>query len=57
MGRELEAEGYHVSFGVAAQQKAQGEVDMRELVKKAENSMFAAKREFYRQPEHNRRSR
>ena len=57
ISRDLEKEGYHVSFGIAVQHKMLGELNMRELVKEAENNMFSAKREFYRQPEHNRRSR
>ena len=55
MRRELDQKGYHVSFGVAVHDKAQGSVDMYELVKSAESRMFAEKREFYRQPENNRR--
>ena len=49
--------GYHVSFGMAFHEKGQGDLDMHELVKTAENNMFSAKRDFYRQPEHNRRNR
>ena len=30
---------------------------MHELIKEAENGMYAAKKEFYRQPEYNRRNR
>lgn len=55
--RSLERKGYHVSFGIAVQDKADGAMDVRELVKTAENNMFSAKREFYHQPEHNRRER
>ena len=55
--RYLEEEGYHVSFGIAAQNKDRGAIYMRELIREAENNMFSAKREFYRQPENNRRSR
>ena len=57
MRQELDKEGYHVSFGVAVQDKEQGDLNMLELVKEAENNMYSAKREFYRQPEHNRRNR
>ena len=57
MKQELSRIGYHVSFGAAVQDKAQGDINMRELIKEAENHMFSAKREFYRQPEHNRRNR
>ena len=55
--RELSQKGHHVSFGSAVQDKTEGDINMRELVKEAENSMFIAKREFYCQPGHNRRSR
>lgn len=57
IARELEGQGYHVSFGMAAQFKAEGELNMRELIREAENNMFLAKQEFYHQPEHNRRNR
>lgn len=53
----LAGKGYHVSFGMAAREKRQGPIDMQALVKEAESTMFSAKREFYRQPEHNRRCR
>ena len=57
MRQDLADKGYHVSFGIAVREKAQGAFDMHEAVREAENNMFSAKREFYRQPEHNRRSR
>lgn len=57
IGQDLDKEGYHVSFGIAVQNKADGPLNMRELVKEAEKNMFSAKREFYQQPEHNRRTR
>lgn len=57
MKQELASEGYYVSFGIAEREKAQGAFPMRELIKEAENGMYAAKREFYRQAEHNRRNR
>ena len=57
MRRELADKGYHVAFGMAVREKGQSPFDMQELVKEAENAMFSAKREFYRQPEHNRRRR
>ena len=57
MRQDLADKGYHVSFGIAVREKAQGVFDMHEAVREAENNMFSAKREFYRQPEHNRRSR
>lgn len=53
----LDEKGYHVSFGIAAREKAQGDMDMHELVNDAEGNMFAAKRLFYRQSGHDRRSR
>ena len=54
---ELSEKGYHVSFGTAAHGKEQGPINMQELVKEAENAMFSEKREYYRQPDHNRRNR
>jgi hypothetical protein len=57
MGRELAAKGYYVSFGIAERVKEQGAFSMSELIREAEIGMCAAKREFYRQPEHNRRNR
>ena len=57
MRRALDKKGYHVSFGIAVRDKAQGEINMQELVKEAEIHMFAHKREFYCQHEHDRRSR
>ena len=57
MSRELDKRGWHVSFGMAAHEMAQGAPDMDELVKQAESDMFAAKREFYRQSAHDRRVR
>ena len=55
--QELAGKGYYVSFGVAVREKEQGPLDMQEIVKEAEDGMFSAKRDFYRQPEHNRRNR
>lgn len=55
--QQLAEKGYYMPFGIAAQDKVNGELDMYELVKNAESSMYAAKKEFYRQPEHNRRNR
>lgn len=57
LGRELTEKGYDISFGMAVREKAQGPFDMQELIKEAETAMFAAKREFYSQPGHNRRNR
>lgn len=57
MRQELADKGYHVAFGMAAREKGQDPLDMQGLVKEAESAMFSTKREFYRQPEHNRRHR
>ena len=57
MRQELDAMGYHVSFGVAVHEKTQDALDMCEIVREAENAMFSEKKEFYSQPEHNRRDR
>lgn len=54
---DLSQKGYHVSFGTAARDKAQGEMDVHALVNEAESNMFAAKRAFYRQSGNDRRSR
>lgn len=53
----LHQKGYHVSFGTAVREKTQGELNMQEMVNEAENNMFAAKREFYRQSGNDRRRR
>ena len=53
----LEEKGYHVSFGTAVHEKAQGDLNIRELVSEAETNMFAAKRQFYSQSGNDRRSR
>nr|MCR5138484.1 GGDEF domain-containing protein [Oscillospiraceae bacterium] len=55
--QELGGKGYHISFGMAVHEKEQGDFHMQEIVKEAEDAMFSAKRNFYRQPEHNRRNR
>ena len=55
--QELAREKYHVSFGMSVQEQTEGKLNMAELIKEAEDKMFAAKKEFYRQPEHNRRNR
>ena len=57
MNLSLSKKGYHVSFGLAVRGKAQGELNMDEIVNEAEVKMFAAKREFYRRSENDRRSR
>ena len=57
MRQALAIKGYFVSYGIASREKEQGAFSMHELIKEAENGMYAAKREFYRQPEHNRRNR
>lgn len=55
--RNLEAQGYYVAFGIAGQDKSPGALNVQELVKEAESRMFDAKREYYSDPEHNRRNR
>ena len=55
--QSLDEKGYHVSFGTAVREKAQGEIDMRALVNEAEINMFAAKRLYYRESGNDRRSR
>jgi len=55
--QQLAANGYHVSFGISARDKIDGALDVQELVKEAEGKMYVAKREFYRDPGHNRRNR
>lgn len=55
--QDLAGKGYHVSFGIAVREKEQGSFDMRAMVKEAEDGMYAAKRIFYQDPEHNRRRR
>ncbi len=55
--RGLHDKGYHVSIGTALREKAQGEIDMYEIVNEAEVNMFADKRDFYRRSENDRRSR
>jgi len=57
MQQSLNAQGYHVSFGIATHDKTQGEISVRDLVNEAEATMFAAKREFYLQAGNDRRSR
>lgn len=57
LSQALREKGYHVSFGITVHEKAQGEVNIHELVSKAEINMFAAKRAYYSQSEHERRSR
>ncbi len=57
MKQDLDSKGYHVSFGIAVRGKAQGKMDMQEMVNEAESNMFANKREYYRQSGNDRRSR
>ena len=57
MKQDLARKGYHISFGIAVCEKNQGNINMHKIVREAENNMFLAKRDFYRQPEHNRRKR
>ena len=54
---QLSKKGYHVSFGIALREKAQGSLDTYALVNEAEKNMFEDKREFYRQSKNDRRSR
>lgn len=58
MSEDLAHKGYHVSFGTATH-PAEGldALDMSELVHEAEMNMYAAKREYYRRSENDRRSR
>ena len=55
--QELEKKGYHVSIGITVREKAKDRMDMHEIVSEAESSMFADKRDFYRQSGRDRRSR
>ncbi len=55
--QSLKKQNYHVSFGTAVHEKNQGTLNMQDLVKEAENNMFAAKRNFYRQAQNDRRNR
>ena len=58
MSRELSQKGYNVSFGSASREKTdQDGLDIHGLVREAEQDMFVAKREFYRQSKNDRRSR
>ena len=51
----LAKKGYSVSWGAATQEKAA--IDMRSLTTEAEEEMYAAKRRYYQQSGHDRRSR
>lgn len=55
--QELDEKGYSISIGTAVREKAQGGLDIYELVSEAETNMSAAKQLFYRQSGHDRRSR
>ncbi|MBO7661796.1 MAG: diguanylate cyclase [Clostridia bacterium] len=55
--RDMSRKGYHVSFGTAIGEKAQGGISMHGLVNEAEINMFADKREYYRHIGRDRRSR
>ena len=57
LGRALSEKGYHISFGISTHDMTQGEPNMNQIVSEAESKMFAAKREFYRKRENDRRSR
>lgn len=53
MEKLFAAKGYHVSFGIACQSKE--ELDIRVLIRQAENEMYLAKRKFYSQTPYDRR--
>ena len=55
--QELDKQSYHVSFGASSYESGQGDIDMYELVKKAESNMFDDKKEFYRLSENDRENR
>ena len=57
MTQNLAKKGYHISFGTSSREKSQGTLNMDALVREAEDAMYAAKRDFYRQTQHDRRSR
>ena len=57
MTQNLAKKGYHISFGTSSREKSQGTLNMDALVREAEDAMYAAKRNFYRQTQHDRRSR
>ena len=57
MAQNLAKKGYHISFGTSSREKSQGTLNMDALVREAEDAMYAAKRDFYRQTQHDRRSR
>ena len=54
---KLDKQGYHVAFGSSVYQVSEGKLEMYELVKSAENKMFAAKKEFYSESENDRENR
>ncbi|MBR4455831.1 MAG: GGDEF domain-containing protein [Solobacterium sp.] len=53
----LSRSGYIVSFGIAEDDKTDGLIQMSELVRNAENRMFADKQNYYRQSGNDRRRR
>ena len=53
MEERFDAKGYHVSFGAACQKKE--ELQIRDLIRHAENEMYLAKRRFYSQSAYDRR--
>ena len=55
--QDLEKKGYHVSVGITVREKATDRMDMHEIVSEAESSMYADKRDFYRQSGRDRRRR
>jgi diguanylate cyclase (GGDEF)-like protein len=57
MDRILKDEGFFVSFGMATREKANGSIDMDEVVNEAESDMYASKRAYYADAAHDRRGR
>ena len=55
--QDLAEKGWHVSFGIAVHEKAQGPFIMYDLVKEAEEKMFAEKQKYYLRSENDRRIR
>ena len=45
----LSGKGHYVSFGTSARNKDQKPIDIQEMIREAETSMYSAKEEFYRQ--------
>ena len=55
--RILAEKGYYISIGTSVRSKANGELNMMEIVNEAEGRMYDDKREFYSHTENDRRSR